>query len=134
MPWESEDGAVRFSGRLADLMAVVMTAYDQDTASGAIEVVPGTYVTAAASVLREVVIESLEAEPGASDPEAVAYLARVSDTVHEDADGTVRIEIFAVLDDIAEHTTSAALEAWLASPAVREAIRAVATSGLPPER
>jgi hypothetical protein len=134
MPWESEDGAVRFSGRLADLMAVVMTAYDQDTASGAIDVVPGTYVTATASVLREVVIESLEAEPGTADPEAVAYLARISDAVHEDADGTVRIEIFALLDDIAEHTTSAALEAWLASPAVREAIRAVATTGLPPEQ
>ena len=125
MPWESEDGAVRFSGPLADLMVVVMTAYDQDTASGACDVAAGTYVTAAASVLREVTIESLEAESGAPSPEAAAYLARVSDAVHEDADGTVHIAIFAVLDDIAEHTNSAALEAWLSSPAVRDAIRAL---------
>jgi hypothetical protein len=134
MPWESENGAVRFSGRLADLMSIVMTAYDQDTVSGACDVAPGTYVTATATVLRELVIESLEAEPGTGDPEAAAYLARVSDAVHEDADGTVHIAIFAVLDDIAEHTSSAALEAWLASPAVRSAIAAVATTGLPPER
>jgi hypothetical protein len=134
MPWESVNGTVRFSGRLADLMAIVMTAYDQDTASGALDVVPGTYVTACASVLREVVIESLEADLGTPDPEAIAYLARVSDAVHEDADGTVHIEIFAVLDDIAEHTNTAALEAWLGSPAVRDAIRAVATSSPPPGR
>ena len=133
MPWQSEDGAVHFSGRLADLMAIIMTAYDQDSVAGTCEVAPGTYVTAAATVLREVVIESLEAESGAGDPEAAAYLARVSDAVHEDADGTVHIAIFAVLDDIAEHTSSAALEAWLGSPAVRDAIRAVATTGLPPE-
>jgi len=133
MPWESENGAVRFSGPLADLMAIVMTAYDQDTASGACQVAPGTYVTASASLLREVVIESLEAEPGTPEPEAVAYLNRVSDAVHEDADGTVHIAIFAVLDDIAEHTSSSALEAWMASPAVRQAILAVATTGLPQE-
>jgi hypothetical protein len=133
MPWESENGAVRFSGRLADLMAVIMTAYDQDMASGACDVAPGTYVTAAASVLREVVIESLEADTGVPDPEAAAYLKRVSDAVHEDADGTVHIAIFAVLDDIAEYTSSDALEAWLSSPAVRGAIHAVATTGVPPE-
>ena len=133
MPWENHDGGIRFSGRLADLMAIIMTAYDQDTLSGACQVAPGTYVTAAASVLREVVIESLEADPQSDDPEATAYLQRVSDAVHEDDDGNVQIAIFAVLDDIAEHTSSAALEAWLASPAVREAILAVATTGLPQE-
>jgi hypothetical protein len=114
-------------------MAIVMTAYDQDTASGACNVAPGAYVTASASVLREVVIESLEAETGTPDPEALAYLERVSDAVHEDAEGRVHIEIFAVLDDIAEHTSLAALEAWIASPAVRDAILAVATTGLPAE-
>ena len=35
MPWENQNGGVRFSGRLADLMAIIMTAYDQDTPSGA---------------------------------------------------------------------------------------------------
>ena len=133
MPWENHDGGIRFSGRLADLMAIIMTAYDQDSLSGACQVAPGTYVTAAASVLREVVIESLEAEPGPPEPEAAAYLQRVSDSVHEDEDGNVHIAIFAVLDDIAEHTSSAALDAWLASPAVREAILAVATTGVPQE-
>jgi hypothetical protein len=133
MPWQSENGAVRFSGRLADLMGIVMTAYDQDTASGACSVAPGVYVTATATVLRELVIESLEADPQAADPEAAEYLARVSDAVHEDTDGTVHIAIFAVLDDIAEHTSSAALEAWLASPAVRDAILAVANTGLASE-
>jgi len=125
MPWESVNGSVRFSGQLADLMAIIMTAYDQDIACGACDVAPGEYVTAAATVLRELVIESLQAEPGNADPQAAAYLTRVSDAVHEDADGTVHIAIFVVLDDIAEHTNSAALEAWLASPAVRDAIRAL---------
>ena len=125
MPWESVNGSVRFSGQLADLMAIIMTAYDQDAACGACDVAPGEYVTAAATVLRELVIESLQAEPGNADPQAAAYLARVSDAVREDADGTVHIAIFVVLDDIAEHTNSAALEAWLSSPAVRDAIRAL---------
>jgi hypothetical protein len=134
MPWHNQNGAIRFTGPLADLMAIVMTAYDQDTACGACNVAPGTYVTASATVLRELVIESLEAaDPDTTDPEAAAYLARVSDAVHEDADGTVHIAIFAVLDEIAEHTSSAALEAWLASPAVRDAILSVATTGLPQE-
>jgi hypothetical protein len=133
MPWENHDGGIRFSGRLADLMAIIMTAYDQDTLSGDCQVAPGTYVTAAASVLRELVIETLEADPQAGDPEAAAYLQRVSDAVHEDADGNVQIAIFAVLDDIAEHTSSTALEAWVASPPVRQAILAVATTGLPQE-
>jgi hypothetical protein len=133
MPWENHDGGIRFSGRLADLMAIIMTAYDQDTLSGACQVAPGIYVTAAASVLREVVIETLEADPQAADPEAAAYLQRISDAVHEDEDGSVHIAIFAVLDDIAEHTSSSALEAWVASPAVREATLAVATTGLPQE-
>jgi hypothetical protein len=133
MPWESQNGGVRFSGRLADLMAIVMTAYDRDTAAGVCAVAPGAYVTASASVLREVVIESLEAEPGAPEPEAVAYLARLSEAVYEDEDGTVHIAIFAILDDIAEHTSAEALEAWLASPAVREAILSIAATGLPQE-
>jgi hypothetical protein len=133
MPWESQNGGVRFSGRLADLMAIVMTAYDQDTVAGVCAVAPGAYVTASASVLREVVIESLEAETGSLEPEAVAYLDRVSEAVHEDEDGTVHIAIFAVLDDIAEHTSAQALDTWIASPAVREAILAVAATGLPQE-
>jgi hypothetical protein len=133
MPWENHDGGIRFSGRLADLMAIIMTAYDQDTLSGDCQVAPGTYVTAAASVLREVVIETLEADPQVDDPGAAAYLQRISDAVHEDDDGNVHIAIFAVLDDIAEHTSADALEAWLASPAVRGAIHAVATTGVPPE-
>jgi hypothetical protein len=91
---------------------------------------PGEYVTAVATVLRELVIESIEADPLAAEPEAAAYLQRISDAVHEDADGTVHIAIFAVLDDIADHTTPAVLEAWLATPAVRDAIIAVATTGL----
>jgi hypothetical protein len=133
MPWESQNGGVRFSGRLADLMAIVMTAYDQDTNAGVCAFAPGAYVTASASVLREVVIESLEAEPGAPEPEAVAYLARLSEAVYEDENGTVHIAIFAILDDIAEHTSAEALEAWLASPAVREAILSIAATGLPQE-
>lgn len=133
MPWHSENGSVRFSGRLADLMGIIMTAYDQDTAAGACQVAPGAYVTATATVLRELVIESLEADPQASDPAAAAYLARVSDAVHEDADGRVHIEIFAVLDEIAEHTSSPALEAWLASKAVRDAILAVTSTGVTTE-
>lgn len=131
MPWTAENGGVRFSGPLADLMAVIMTAYDIDTAVGACDVAPGTYVTAAATVLRELVIEALEADPEASGPEGAAYLQRVSDAVSEDADGTVHIAIFAVLDDIAENTAIPALEAWLAAPPVRDAILKVATTGLP---
>ena len=133
MPWTTENGGVRFSGHLADLMAIVMTAYDQDAASGACDVAPGTYVTATATVLRELVIESLEADSESAGPQGAAYLERISGAVTQDADGTVRIAIFAVLDDIAENTSAPALEAWLGTPAVRDAILKVATTGLPPQ-
>ena len=36
MPWEAEEDGIRFSGHLTDLMALIMTAYEEQTASGAV--------------------------------------------------------------------------------------------------
>jgi hypothetical protein len=121
MPWEADGDGIRFSGHLTDLMTVIMTAYDQDTAAGTITATPGVYVTATAIVLREVMLESL-----AEQPDAVEFLQRVSDSLEEDEDGTVTIETFQLLDDVAEHIEAIAWERWLADPSARAAIAEVA--------
>ena len=121
MPWESEGDGIRFSGHLTDLMALIMTAYERDTASGTVTTSPGVYVTAAAIVLREVLLDSL-----AEKPEAVEFLDRIGATLEEDEDGTVRMQTFALLDDVAEHLEAVAYEQWLTDPTVRAAIADVA--------
>lgn len=126
MPWQTEGDSVGFSGPLADLMGLVMTAYDQDTESGACDVAPGVYVTATAIVLREIVLESL-----AGDAEASDFLERVSDALHEDDDGNVEIATFALLDDVAEHISPEGLEAWMGAQEVRAAILDLAMTAFP---
>ena len=121
MPWESEGDGVRFAGHLADLMALVMTAYEADTASGAVTASPGVFVTATAIVFREILIDSL-----AQKPEAVDFVERIGVMLEEDDDGTVRMQTFALLDDVAEHIEAVAYERWLADAAVRAAIADVA--------
>lgn len=123
MPWSSEGDNISFSGHLADLMAIIMTAYDQDVAAGSCEVPAGVYVTAAAVVLREVVIESLE-----SDPEASEFLQFIEGSLHEEDDGTVQIATLPMLDRMAEHIESVALENWMGSPPVRQAIAELSTT------
>lgn len=123
MPWSSEGDNISFSGHLADLMAIIMTAYDQDVAAGTCSVPAGVYVTAAAVVLREVVIESLE-----DNPEAHEFLEFIEGSLHEEEDGTVQIQTLPMLDRIAEHIESVAIEGWMGSPAVREAIADLSTS------
>lgn len=126
MPWQTEGDNVNFSGALADLMAVIMTAYDQDAEAGTCDVTPGTYVTATAIVLREIVLESLAEEPDASE-----FLERVSASLHEDEDGNVEIATFALLDDVAEHISAEGLDMWLGSPEVRSAIVDLAMTAFP---
>jgi hypothetical protein len=123
MPWEADGDGVRFSGHLTDLMTLIMTAYDQDAESGAITASPGVYVTATAVVLREILLEAL-----ADQPDAEEFLQRASDSLTEDDDGTVTMQTFQLLDDIAEHIESIAYEQWLADPAARAAIAEVAGS------
>ena len=123
MPWSSEGDNVSFSGPLADLMGIIMTAYDQDVAAGTCTVSAGIYVTATAVVLREVVIESLEGHAEAAD-----FLAFMEGTLHEEDDGTVQISTLPMLDSIAEHIDTVALEGWLGSPAIREAIAGLSVS------
>jgi len=123
MPWESSGDNVSFSGQLADLMGVLMTAYDQDIESGAVAVSAGVYVTSSAIVLREILLENLKA-----DPDADEFLARVSDSLQEADDGTITISTFALLDDVAEHIDPAAVERWIADPAARAAIAELGTS------
>ena len=123
MPWESSGDNVSFSGQLADLMGVLMTAYDQDIESGAVAVSAGVYVTSSAIVLREILLENLKA-----DPDAEEFLARVSDSLQEADDGTITISTFALLDDVAEHIDPAAVERWIADPAARAAIAELGTS------
>jgi len=83
-------------------------------------------VTASAAVLREVLLESLK-----SDTDAAEFVQRVSDSLEEDEDGTVRIATFELLDDIAEHISGDALEGWVGSPEVRAAIVDLGTSAFP---
>ena len=123
MPWESKDDNVSFSGPLADLMGMIMTAYDNDCAQTDERPTAGEYVTASAVVLREVLLENLEEQHETSD-----FSQRVSDALSEDEEGNVHIATFALLDDIAEQITSEALEAWLGSDPVRAAILELATT------
>jgi len=126
MPWQNHNDTISFSGPLADLMGIIMTAYDQDSAANVCDLTPGVYVTASAAVLREVLMESLK-----SDTDAAEFLQRVSDALEEDEDGTVRIATFELLDDIAEHISGDALEGWVGSPEVRAAIVDLGTSAFP---
>ena len=120
MPWEADGDGIRFSGHLTDLMTLIMTAYDQDTESGAIAASPGVYVSATAVVIREILLETL-----ADDPEAAEFLQRASDSLSESDDGTVTMQTFQLLDDVAEHIENIAYEKWLSDPAVRAAIAEV---------
>jgi hypothetical protein len=117
MPWETEGDGVRFSGHLTDLMTAIVGAYDEEIAAGTITADHGVYVTAVAIVLREILLEQL-----ANEPEAVDFLKRVGDTLEEAPDGTVTIQTFALLDDVAEHIEDVAWRQWLADPAARAAI------------
>jgi len=120
MPWEVDGDGIRFSGHLTDLMTLIMTAYDQDTESGAIAASPGVYVSSTAVVIREILLETL-----ADDPEAAEFLQRASDSLSESDDGTVTMQTFQLLDDVAEHIENIAYEKWLSDPAVRAAIAEV---------
>jgi hypothetical protein len=128
MPWETEGEGVRFDGPLADFMGAIMTAYDQDVSAGVCQVSAGVYVTATAIVLRELLLESLT-----PDDDTREFLVRVSEAMNEDDEGNVEISTFALLDDIAEHIELEALEAWLGSSEVRDAIADVSSSAFPVE-
>jgi hypothetical protein len=121
MPWEVDGEGIRFSGHLTDLMTLIMTAYDQDAESGVVTASPGVYVSATAVVIREILLEAL-----ADDPEAEEFLRRASDSLTEADDGTVTMQTFQLLDDVAEHIEAVAYEGWLSDPAVRAAIAEVA--------
>jgi hypothetical protein len=124
MPWQSDDDNVSFSGPLADLMSLIMNAYEHDCAEGTPNrPTAGEYVTAAAVVLREVLLENFE-----EDPEAAEFVQHISDALAEDEDGTVHIATFELLDEIAEHIDTPALEHWLGSMPVRNAIVELATT------
>ena len=125
MPWTPEADGIRFSGPLGDLMELILTTYDEEAAAGRIAVPQGTYVTAAAVVLREILLEA-PAEPGSEE-----LIARVSDALHEDEDGMITIDTFAMLDDMADHIELDALEHWLSDPAARAAIADVTSNALP---
>ena len=124
MPWTIEDEGIRFSGPLVDLMGLIMTTYDEETAAGKVTVSQGIYVTAAAVVLREILLEA-PAEPGSED-----LITRVTEYLHEDEDGVVEIDTFALLDDMADHVEPAALQMWLGDPAARAAIADVTSNAI----
>lgn len=123
MPWESEGDGVRFSGLLTDVMTAVMTAYDEDKAAGTVSVEPGIYVTATAVVLREIVIEALDDQADAAE-----FVQKLSDSLEEDEDGTITIQTFSILDDIAEHIEPIAWRQWIADPGARAAIAEVTSN------
>jgi hypothetical protein len=124
MPWDNVEGdTLSFSGPLADLMGLIMTAFDQDCADPTGKPSAGEWVTAAAVVLREVLIENLEEAGDTSE-----FFQRISDALSEDEDGNVHIATFALLDDIAEQIDPTALTAWLGSGSVRAAIMELATT------
>jgi hypothetical protein len=125
MPWEADGDGIRLSGHLTDLMNLIMATYDTDIASGAVVASSGVYVTAAAIVIREILLETL-----ADVPDAEEFLERVGAALEEDEDGTVTIQTFALLDDVAEHIEAVAWEQWLADPAARAAIAEVTGNAL----
>jgi hypothetical protein len=125
MPWKADGDGIRLSGHLTDLMNLIMAAYDADTASGAVAASSGVYVTATAIVIREILLETL-----ADVPDAEEFLERVGAALDEDEDGTVTIQTFALLDDVAEHIEAVAWEQWLADPAARAAIADVTGNAL----
>ena len=120
MPWEAEGNGVRFSGHLTDLMTAIVAAWDEDTASGKVTVDQGAYVSAVAIVFREILLEALVDNPDAQD-----FLERVGATLKENDDGTVVMDTFPLLDDVAEHIDGVAWKQWLADPAARSAIAEV---------
>jgi hypothetical protein len=124
MPWDIEDEGIRFSGPLVDLMGLIMTAYEEETAKGELAVSQGVYVTAAAVVLREILLEA-PPEPGSAE-----LVARVTDYLHEDEDGVISIDTFALLDDMADHIEPAALKVWLDDPSARAAIADVTANAI----
>ena len=126
MPWEVAGDGIRFSGHLTDLMTLIMAAYDEESKSGAVTATPGVYASATAVVIREILLEAL-----ADDPEAEEFLQRAGDSLTEGDDGTVTMDTFQLLDDVAEHIDAVAYKHWLSDPAVRAAIAEVAgnTSG-----
>ena len=124
MPWDIEDEGIRFSGPLVDLMGLIMTVYEEETAKGEFVVSQGVYVTAAAVVLREILLEA-PAEPGSAE-----LVARVTDYLHEDEDGVISIDTFALLDDMADHIEPAALQLWLDDPSARAAIADVTANAI----
>jgi hypothetical protein len=103
-------------------MSQILAAHGEEMAAGRISVAQGTYVTAAAIVLREILLE-VPPEHGAEE-----FLERVNGSVHEDEDGVVTVDTFAMLDDIADHVELYALTGWLADPTVRKAIAEVTES------
>lgn len=116
MPWETIEGDnISFSGPMADLMNMIMVAYEEDCPTG--DIAAGVYVTAAAAVLREVLLENLD-----NDPEAAEFLEVVSATLREDDEGVIRIDTFELLDETAEHISPEALQMWIDSSPVRGAI------------
>jgi|GEM_PF-2268188 len=123
MPWEDSGDNVSFSGPMADLMGVIMAAFEIDYGNATDGPTPGEYVTATAVVLREVLLENFEDEP---EGEAKEFVQRISDAMTEDEDGVVHIATFELLDDIAESIDEAALSHWLGSVPVRNAIQELA--------
>jgi len=124
MPWEAEAEGIRFSGPLVDLMGLIMTAYEEETAAGTVDVVPGVWVTASAIVLREILLEV------PTDAISEPLIERVSSAMHEDEDGVVTIDTFAMLDDVADHVELEPLTHWLSDPAIRGAIADVTNSAM----
>jgi hypothetical protein len=124
MPWEAEADGIRFSGPLVDLMSLIMTAYEEETAASKVDVVPGVWVTASAIVLREILLEV------PADEISAPLIERVSDAMQEDEDGVVTIDAFAMLDDVADHVELVPLSRWLSDPAIRDAIADVTNSAL----
>ena len=124
MPWENEAEGIRFSGPLVDLMELILGAWTAETEAGRVDVSQGVWVTASAIVIREVL---LEIEP---DETSEPLVERVSAAMHQDEDGVVTIDTFAMLDDVADHVDMAVLALWLADPSLRAAIADVTNSAI----
>ena len=122
MPWVANEEGVSFSGELADLMSAIMTVYSEDATEEG-EPKPGSYTIAAALAMRGLLLDAFKGDDGDDlTAEAAEFVQKVEDTVTTDDEGTMNVQVFELLDAIAEGADIDRLCAWLQSEDVRSAV------------
>jgi hypothetical protein len=121
MPWTADGDSVSFTGPLADLMTLIMGAYEEGPGTAEDAPSAGAFITATAVALRGSLMDGL-----AEDTEAAEFVQRIDACLTENEDGSVTVSTFELLDDIADHIDLEPLQGWLTAPDIRGAIAQMA--------